>query len=116
MILNGGYFPHTSRALIPVGSLRSVISPKTAILANLRMILGWFTPYLHPFRPFVARSHSYNIHISYDNKKQLKVRIGKIATVNHSFLVEVHLQLREEMDVRSYVAALAPEIDFLVCS
>lgn len=116
MVLNGGYFPRPSRALIPVGSLRSVISTKTAILANLHMNSGWFTPHLHPFRPFVARSHSYNIHISYHNKEQLKVRIGKIATVNHSFLVEVQLQLWDEMDLRSYVAALTPEIDFLICS
>lgn len=116
MVLNGDYFPRPSRALIPVGSLRSVISPKTVILANLHMNSGWFTSHLHPSRSFVACSHSYNIHISYGNKEQLKVRIGKIATVNHSVFVEVQLQLRDEMDVRIYVAALTPEIDVLVCS
>ena len=116
MVLNEGYFRRPSRALIPVGSLRSVISSKTVILANLHMNSGWFTPHVHPSRPFVARSQSYNIHISYENKDQLKVRIGKIATMNHSFLVEVQLQLRDEMDLHSYVAALTPETDFLVYS
>jgi hypothetical protein len=84
-----GYFPRPSRALIPVGSLRSVISPNTVFLANLHINLGWFMPHLYPSRPFVARSQSYNIHISYENKEQLKVRIGKIATMNHGFLFEV---------------------------
>ena len=89
MDLKGGYFPRPSRALIPVGSLRSVISPNTIFLANLLMNSGWFTPHLHPSRRLVARSQSYNIHISYENEEQLKVRIGKIATMNHSFLLEV---------------------------
>jgi hypothetical protein len=73
---------------------------------------GWLTPHLHPSRQFVAR----NTHISYYNKEQLKVRTGKVATGNYSFLVKVQLQLRDEMDVRSYVAAVTPEMDFLVGS
>jgi hypothetical protein len=75
---------------------------------------GWLTPHLHLSRPFVARSQSYNIHISHENSEQFTIRIGRIATVNHSFLAEGQLQLRDKMDVRSYVAASTPEIDFLM--
>ena len=36
--------------------------------------------------------------------------------MNRTFLVEVQLQLRDKMDVCSYVVALKLELDFLVCT